>query len=713
MAADTPRPLLDATRTIGYRAVVGAPLLRFVEELRDAILAALRSSDVAPRLHYVHGPQSVGKSALLRALPDAPTPDGHQLRFVLVSAPPGAPDAAAAAASRLAGELHRVGALREPELADFESPGTSWPDKLELLRNVFNDEEHTADLVLLIDEPSTWRSSVGGPFTEHAEQLSRLLVDGVRTRRVVTTRRAPERSAHHRLYALQAGGDHAEWLAQSDYWGPLAPAALALARTDPEGLDVFTPMQVRLGVTLGHLGQADVVDVVLHSSHRALIELCEAVVRTLGPQGGALVETLAQLCLVRGPFDDRLLETLGAPDAGTEEGKLLRSGLLYGREGHYVLHDALRGVLRQRLSSHDPAVREACHQRYVDYYSLVREAAHTQHDVTARLSAEVEVFWHACHAGVTDADHRYVHRFPIQPLLYGTSMHLLHHRPEVAKRVFAEQVESTGSAYAIHQLAFVCDSLAVNPDSVERGYRQALELDDSIARWHARLITFLLDQGAPGEAKVAWQEALRAPLSSNERAESTVSQLHRPVLARLLRIGEVAFAQEVLDSLDPDEIDADPALRAFRTRLAALIEAERVGPVRPYALLQPGWWRDEPRHLLARMPEQLTLAHWWAARVAGVGEEGVELQFAEIADGTVRPGNTHVARATFADALSDVTPDDLRRGEFLEIGFYRNGSPDIAQVVVQRVRVEGTLGDVPAPELPPQRYHAAAGRIEA
>jgi hypothetical protein len=703
--------VIEADRPIHYPASVAAPPMRFMEEVGDAVVTALHSSPAARGLHYVYGAQSVGKSALLRWLYDKLT-DGR-LHPVIVSAPVAAPDAAAAAAGRLAGGLHQAGFMQESDLAVFESPATPWLDKLDLFRAVLGDADTMTKVVLLIDEPRTWRSQLGGPFTEQSEQLSRLLLEEIRTPRVVTTGKAPEPGAGHTVHILQAGGDHRDWLSVAEHWGELADAAQAVSLVDDAALSGLTPMQVRFGVALSHLGREDFKEIFARAPRRTTVELCEALVRSISEQGGPLVSTLMHLRLVRGGFDDRLLESLGAPDAGTDAGKLLRSGLLYGGEARYVLHDSLRVALHHWLPPESREETHHAHQVYIKYYDHRREAAHQRHDVRERLSSEVELFWHACQAGVVDADQRYVHRFTVQPLLYGQLMAQEHGRPDVAERVFAEAAEVPENAYAVHHLAFARDRLAREPEKVEEGYRKALKLDDGSARWHARLINFLIDRGALADAKAAWLEALRAPLNSDESAESAIIQLHRPVLARLLRIGEVEFAEEVFGELDEEEIELDPALRALRLRLTALIEAERYGPVRPYRLLQPDWWRDEPRHLLRHLPEALSLSHWWAARVDEVDADGVELRFAEVSDGEARPGSTHVARELFSTAFGDVTLDDLRSGEFLEVGFYRNGTPDIAQVVVQRVRVEGTADDLPPSELSPQRYHAAAGRVDA
>ncbi|MEN3284959.1 MAG: hypothetical protein V7607_6099 [Solirubrobacteraceae bacterium] len=697
---------------IGYGPVVAAPFLHFVQTVRDAIVDAIRSRD-APRLHYVYGAQSVGKSALLRTLPDALSQAQGDFVVISVSAPTGAPDAAASAASRLTGELFNTRLILDPDREVLEAPEVPWADKLDLLRGVLSDPDHLRRLVVLVDEPRLWRTQLGGPFAEHTDQLASLLVSVISASRVVTTGRRPAEAEHRIVHHLEAGGDYGEWLDSAQAWGALAAAARDVSQRYEAAIARMTPLQLRFTVTLSHLERNDALGRIIRRPSPSAADLSEAVVAAVREQQPELTGLLARLSLVRVPFNDTLLKALHAPAPDTDAGRLLRSGLLFGTEGHYVLHDILRYALhQQRVRPADRDEVRAFHGELLEFYERKGRVAQERHDVTERLTCEVETFWHATLAGIEDADLRFPHRFPVQPLLYGTVMQRVHQRPEIAERVFEHQARVTKDAYAVHHLAFARDQRAADPDAVEAGYREALELDNSHPRWHARLIEFLIDQGATVEARAAWHDALAAQLDADD--DAIAAELHRPVIARVLRIGEVEFAEAVFRELDDERVESDPALRALRVRLRALVEAERVGPVRPYRLLQQGWWMEPPRHLLRTMPGGRTLSHWWAARVTGVDNDGVTLQYAEVAPdaGEPTPGTTTVPRELYDVSLHDMALDELTRGHFLEVGFYRNGTPDIDEVVVQLVRAEPTLDDLPPSELPPQRYRQVAGLVQ-
>jgi len=697
---------------IGYRPGMPAPFLDHVRTVCDAVVESVRSSDV-PQLQYVFGEQSVGKSALLHMLPDALARMDSSLKVILVSAPTGAADAAAVAAVRLTGELWKAGVVSTDDAYTLTQPAVAWNDKLELLRNALEHHSGVDRVVLLIDDPRTWRPTVGGPFTEHVEQLSGLLVDTVRTTRVVTTSRLPSRGAHRHIHRIEAGGDHAAWLMDERRWSVMAHSAKSLLSVEGHDLASMTPLQVRLATTLHHLGETETARALVQGPV-SMTALCTAVAEVVMAIGGALQKVVQQLLFVRGAIDDSLLEALGAPAAGTAEGTVLRSGLLYGSEGQYEFSDAVRHALSVRLIETDVERQGELHRFLKQHYVRQADVADARGDLGKQFSCQVEAFWHAASAGDENVDEIHPYAFALQALWYGTLMHQKHARPDIADAVFSRQLErDEDDAYALHNRAFARDRIAQDPDGVEDGYRSALRLDDGNVRWHARYITFLVDQGAIGEARTAWFQALSAPLNADERAESVVEQLHRPVLARLVRGGELSFAEEVVAKLTREQIRSDPALVALVVRLTAMLEASRVGPVRPYRLLQPNWWCEGPT-VPQSLPGDLRLIRWWAARVVEVTDEGLSLQYAEV-EGTEdpRPGSTVVSRDAYASAIHDAPIDEHRAGQFLEIGFYRNGTADVAKVLVQQVRTAPTLDDLPPSELPPQRYLHVVGRTDA
>lgn len=662
-----------------------APDLHNVEDAVEEIRRDLVRSPGSGASWSVLGEPTAGKTAVLDRLQERLSAEGN-FRAILLSPPPRAYDAGHVALIDLAEGLE----LSDRALTEVKNPQVPWEEKLRRVRNALLREGQT---VVLLDEPSDWspRDSYFGRFVSDVWDL---VFDraGIAT---VTAGRAPLHVRRRRGIELIAASDPEGVLATIDA-SVLRPAKGAVRSRFGEDLAVVSPLQIRVLVAIAALHEP-ALDRIEPTSIEHPAELVETLARLVDPRHPRLRDLWLRLAGVREPFVDDLLGLVGVRDLSAAESAIATQCLLFPRRDRLFLHESLREV--RNLIEHD---QTGVHRLLAAYYR------HRFDDPDAgtpvRLRDSVEAFHHASHAGILELD-AYRPFFVDQLNILGYHLSVDRQAPAQAADVFRLALEwDPRNAYAAHYRAFNLDQLAgtgeaeVDPQEVERLYRQAVEELPRHAWFRSRLITFLL---AEARIEEAWSEWLLATEALGPDPSDLVYYgLHLHVARTLLYRGELEYTARVLKALPPELAD-DATFAVIRDRLAALRDARDHGTHVPAPYLRPGWWRS-PKLLRER-----DLQRWLAGRVTSVTSQAVELDVADITSGE-RPayGGLELAWDTLAAWWQGPgDPQTLKPGEFIEIGFYGEG--DDAPVVAVR-HPPLRWPDLAHPREDPDRYLRSA-----
>ncbi len=238
--------------------------------------------------------------------------------------------------------------------------------------------ERRDEILLIVDEPTSWRAA-GGIFARRADEAAETLWGpGSDWPTIVLDQGVA-------VGGLQLPPASREDLL-ADYWGGLADAAAALGHL-PLAAIATTPLQLRLGAALLAWGAEPVAG----DSHRLGMQLAE----TLAPRryGSRLWALWQRLALARTTLDATALEELTTGELDALSSATLDLALL---DGAGRLHDVLRTVPDERPIPPELAAeqREEAHRKLYAHH-FARFASTTGTDPAAAGDHAAEALYHA------------------------------------------------------------------------------------------------------------------------------------------------------------------------------------------------------------------------------------------------------------------------------------------------------------------------------
>jgi hypothetical protein len=600
----------------------------------------------------ISGPPGSGKSAVASELVSQAESAGRV--GILVRPPSGATDAGVLA---LAGVARRLGG------ADAVRGGwaTLRPRVTTMLR------ERRDEIVIVVDEPSSW-AAAGGVFARRADEAAETLW-GLRSEwpTIVCDQGVA-------TGALQLPRAAREDLITGD-WGLLTEAAVELSSA-PLAAASATPLQLRLATALLAWGAEPIAG----DAHRLGMQLAE----TLAPRrhGSRLWAVWQRLALARTALTADALEQLGAGGLDGLSTATLQIALL---DGAGRLHDVLRTIPEDRPVSPELAAeqREDAHRKLYAHH-FARFAAAGEEDPAEAGDHAAEALFHA--GELDDETSQQLVRVDLVEQLdaVGHRLGTVHGNHVSAADAYRRALDTDEhDAHATHHLAYHLDAQGRDADAVASGYERALKIEPGRAHWHGRRVAFLANVARLSDARRAWHEAESA-LADDRGDAALYDEMHVPVAANLLAVGELSFCDYVLGGVPLYARSAQH--RELRRLLDGRLAGQDRGSFVPAPRSGRTWWREAPDRLPARDTAGRRLTTWMAGRVETVDEMYVEIHVIHVdaEEGPVRPG---LARITLEDLagrlLDDIEPQNLTPGRFVEIGRYRSeGAEDRTGIVV-------------------------------
>ena len=515
--------------------------------------------------------------------------------------------------------------------------------------------ERRDEILLIVDEPSSWRAA-GGIFARRADEAAETLWGpGSDWPTIVLDQ------------GVAAGGlqlppaSREDLLA--DYWGGLSDAAAALAASRLAAV-ATTPLQLRLGAAL----VAWEVGPVAGDSHRLGMQLAETLAsRRYGSKLWALWQRLA---LARTTLDASALEELTTGELDTLSSATLDLALL---DGAGRLHDVLRTVPDERPIPPELAAeqREEAHRKLYAHH-FARFASTTDTAPAAAGDHAAEALYHA--GELDDETSQQVVTIDLVEQLdaLGHRLGTVHGRHASAVDAYRRALDADEhDAHATHHLAYHLDAQGRDAEAVASGYERALKLEPSRGEWHGRRVSFLASVARLNDSLLAWNQAESA--LADDRGDATLyDEMHLPVAACLLAVGQLSFCDYVLNGVPAYARGAQH--RELRRLLDGRLAGQDEGAFVPAPRSGTSWWRERPARLPARDVTGRRLRSWMAGRIETVDETGVEIHVARVdpARGPVRPGLARITLEHLSERLlDDVELDSLLPGRFVEIGRYR------------------------------------------
>lgn len=642
---------------------------RISHDFADRLLDARDRGQTLEQPLGIYGPATVGKTATLETLRTELLDRDADMLPLMVGAPPQAPDAAPLVLMQLAEGLGQRDELDDSEVEHVADPQRPWADKVELVRDWLHERRER--VVVLCDEPLSWRDGGQPEFAEHVEDLwDNVLFDGVGCSTVVAGR-AP-RGVKTRGEELAPQSD-ASWLL--DQLVGLRRQGEAIQERLGESLDEFSPLDVRLIVALAKVDDPDrAAQWYKETTFAKRLLAARLFERMLVKEDRwqSLVDLWAYLACVRRPFDESLLAASGyAHDLEHWERAVLYEALLFPRGGRLVLHETLRASV---LSQRGETRTRPYHEGLADYFA---ELGDDDRRVGRRLDS-MDAFDHASRAG-RDEPERFPPFFIDQLNLLGYRLSRRGRREEAADVFLRALKTDPENDYANHYRAFNLDLLGTRPHEVECRYREAVRLNDRHAWWHSRLISFLVVRGRLDAARDALESALPGILPADREPPPRVyREVHLDIAANLVHRGQLVFASELLDLVPEHIADQLEDYDSLRWVVSALRHGEEHGQYVPLGITNDNfetWWVDGPYVVPPDSIESHPLVRWLAGTVEGVDDTYVYVTMAEVRAGQDAADEPSVGELVFTfDQLETWRLSDarsvLRVGDFLEFGFY-------------------------------------------
>src|SRR5215211_7203776 len=336
---------------------MSSPALPNITQAADELVAAL--ADVGPRsdaVLWLRGRLSAGKSSCLAEVATRLVEREPDAVPVLLTPPQRQLDTGPVALIDFGAEVSALGASRESFMS-WASSRRPWRERLGDAKRWL--EEHEDRLVLLCDDPTFWSGGLSeetGFFSGRASDVSRLLVEQARCRRVIAGR-IPESVSADRIVTLIPDAPAREWLLETDAWGELAPAARALEETGAP-LEGLTALELRLAVGLAAISDArETATVLLDDRHRSKVG--STLWRHVASEQGLarLKRAWLRLSFVRRRFSADLLDELRVKELSKRDAAIVRNCLLFGEDDNLRLHEVVRTQARSWLSDQPPSRR--------------------------------------------------------------------------------------------------------------------------------------------------------------------------------------------------------------------------------------------------------------------------------------------------------------------------------------------------------------------
>ncbi len=643
---------------------VGLPHEQMIEDHASRLANDLVTNQ--PKVFQFKGPQTSGKSALLRAL-KTKLEELNQ-KPVLVDPPEHALDAGLIALLKVGVALRRFD-LIDGQL-DFLTKGEkTWSDKLMEVGQWLKRAE-SESIVLLLDEPQAWlsRSNDDFHFGKCAADVAKLLTSQDSIRLVIAGTPPGHMSRPVEVKPVDLRGNKTSWLEKRGEWGKLVNHACELAESRFD-LHKLTPLMLRIMVAIKALGASDGLERLLaqNPSRRQITEkLCEILNREQRLEG--IRKIWAKIALVRGKLDDSLLSLLGFDELEVVHQDIVKHCLLYPERDCLYLHETLRlDAMQQQWLSRSETLD--IHKTLAEHYRFLFEKS------DAALVLEAEAFHHAMQTGNKDFANEFRVFFVHQLDALGRVLSRDRKEYLQAASMYERSISwDPDDDYAHHYLAYNLDIKAVDHTRVEEHYLKALEIDNANPWWISRWVSYLITRGRMLDAQRAWDDAMDSLALPDESSESWVyEQLHLWVARLALHRGQLEFTRKVLNHVPAAVREMHPGMRAIVRRLDALLQARSSGSVFPLSIPPNAWW-DGP-HLAARRDDNnRAISTWRPGRVDELDESSVYILLAKppTAGKEAIFEMLEMTRENFDRFSRDKNSQDLKPGDFLEIVTYEN-----------------------------------------
>ncbi len=572
---------------------------------RAAADVVLEGLDAQKRRFSIVGRQGSGKSSTLDAI-------GAGLRdrdtyFVRVGLSHDQ-DAPFAALVDLASQLSRSSF----ELLDLVcNSRVSWRDKLTAVTNALV----AAAPVVLFDEPRSPGTSLGrGVFASCAHELSHAILSAEKLQVVAGEQTHGTFVPSHTVVSVRPTSLPRQVLERNWSNSDLAAAAADLLKQDVEGLERYSPLELRLAVA----------SVARGTSARDLVKK-----RWSPPE---LVRTAIDTDALRTAVAELALYRMGAPLEVVQE-QYAKDGLFaflsdvvfIESPAGAIVHDVIAYEARDHRWLPEPG-SERAHAKIAAWHKEQFESARNVSDVVKATRHEMEVIHHLTESRDATAVLSASVFFSEQYDLLGKELSIAKRYDDAVTAYERALEHDSNDAYAHHYLAYNLDAQGKQPSRVKTAYEKARELRPERARYHGRYATFLVTVGRMGEAQDAWAQAL-SQLAYDDGLDPAllVQQIYAPLAALLLHRGELDFAEQVLCAF-PRFFREKAAYRALELRLELLREVEDETNVFPPALARELRWKQPA---LFDKLDSRKIVRYRPGRICSVTERGVRVLMAE------------------------------------------------------------------------------------
>ncbi len=524
-------------------------------------------------------------------------------------------------------------------------------------------------------------------WSERTRLFQDALISGLQARRdvpliVLTRRRHP--SSGIRPQKLREPEVDREGLLEG--WCSYAASAALLA--DRAGrVTGLMPIPVRLGVGAIALGAAPelVLDAVRRFQRDAVPRLVQAIVDA--PRYPEVRAAVRQFLRLRAPLAIEHVEAwTGIPAVHLP---LINDCIGYGDPVR--MSDEVRrhfaSVDRQSPAGDAASVSDAqrAHAQLGDRYAALDGAASPPLGQVAELGAWLEKTHHYALAGDERVAEWSALDLPTSELYCARGRALSRARrhaeaADVYERCVARFPEDD---YAWHYLGYNRARIESRRGQAEADFRRAVALSPDNPWWNTRLVTYLIEDGAPVAAEKAWAEAVKNAEAPPGRPEGWLyGELHRWVAQSWLDVDQLAAAQRVLDAVPADLPGLDESARSDIERSRARLEDAREREAFGHAIYPP-WvpiarrWLAEPELLDRFLDEGVDLVEWFPGQIIDAGSS-IRVVYASPRD----PPAERTTRLLVVDAAEWRAHAGWplpKKGAFVELGTYSDGSKRIVR----------------------------------
>jgi tetratricopeptide (TPR) repeat protein len=565
------------------------------------------------------------------------------------------------------------------DMSFLASPKEPWQDKFSKVCEFI--DARADSIVLLCDEPHYWsrlERMTQDVANSDTVQFSNWLLREAKCRRIVTGD-MPEGLPFIETLTLN---NSLESVPIDDFHSLESSIDLAslLASIKTGGSEYRAVMEIRLAVAIAwFVSERKAVQVLKCTTNSAsilklLIDQIEQQARTT-PRFKSICRTLSQMTIGRSPWTDSSLATL-APDLQAQDRLIIKSSFCEDWGEGFHLHPYVRyEVLGRGANRLQPELRQLWRlssDERTKAHVTVLESLH-QSKPGESLVDDIEYLNHWAFSGdknISTEDER-IH-FVEQLHEIGAELSYRYRQHPKAVEIYrlALGFDKT-NARTHHYLAFNLDWDANEPTLVEDHYQKAIEYNPQHPWYHSRWISYLVTRGRNKDARKAFRHANDVmPVSCNS-PEYVFKGLHRWIARWMLHWGELAMAEDVLNSIPPAYRDERSVVR-LQEMLETLKLAELGIAVFPLSIRKSHWWNPAGH---TGLPGQMDgkLLTWKPARVDAVCDGIVYLKIGQ--KDKVNPHgfvyyDETLERELVERCVEGFQWSDLAEGRYLELGYY-------------------------------------------